>query len=189
MTNQYQEEDINGQPSALSLRLVPTAPPVPVVGPNDASLFLPTAVADAVITGSGIAIGGDATTGNLYQISQPGLFRVSFTVADSGLTGSPINILRGAIVGTIGGILYPAVDFVGAPAPGIVGLGNTSSPGDVLGSTTMVEAFVRITNADLVDPVGGVNPNRQIIIAVFPPIILGLIPATAIQITIDRVSL
>lgn len=189
MTVQYQEENINGQPAPLSLRLVPTAAAVAVVGPNSSSLFLPTAVADAVITGSGITIEGDATTGNLYTFSQPGLFRIAFTSTDASASGFPMNILRGATLGSISAPLYPAPDFVGFPSPGIVSVGFNRSPGDVLGQTFTTEAFVRMTNADLADPAGGVNPNRQVVIAVDPPVAAALLPFTAIEVAIDRVSL
>lgn len=190
MTVQYQEENINGQPAPLSLRIVPTAVAIPVVGPNSSSLYLPTAVADAVITGSGITIEGDATTGNLYTFSQPGLFRVAFTSTDASAAGLPMNILRGATVGTIGAPLYPWPDFVGFPSPGIVSVGFNRAAGDVLGQTFTTEAFVRMSNADLADPAGGgINPNRQVVIAVDPAVAAALLPFAAIEVAIDRVSL
>jgi len=188
MTVQYQEESINGQPAPLSLTItVPTVPPVAAAPPNDAAIFFPSAAADAVIVGTGLGVAGTAATGSLFEFSQPGLFRIAFQAADAGLSGSTFNILRGATIGTLSAPFYPAPDFVGVPSPGIIGLGFTTGPGDILGTTFIVEAFTRIDDADLVDPVGGVNPNRQVEFVTFGPVIAALAPAT-IQVSINRVS-
>jgi hypothetical protein len=187
MTQQYQEESINGQPGTQSLRLVPSAVPVPVAGPNDAALFLPTAAADAVIEGDAIEIAGGPALGNIYQVNQPGLYSVSFSSTDAGLLGAVTNLLRGANQGAIGAILYPSPDFVSAP--GVIGVGSTTAPGDVLGTITTVSALTRISGADLVDPPGGVNTNRQIVVGIFPPAIAGLAVPGAIEIAIARVSI
>ena len=74
MTEQYQEEDINGQPSPLSLSIVvPTVPIVAAAPPNDSAIFFPSAAADAVIVGTGLSVAGTAATGTLFEISAPGL--------------------------------------------------------------------------------------------------------------------
>lgn len=189
MTKQYQEENINGQPSALSLTLTaPTIAPVAAAPPNDSAIFFPTAVAESAIVGTGLSVTGTAATGSLFEFSQPGLFRVAFQAADAGLSGSPFNILRGAAIGTFGVPLYPSPNFVGFPSPGIIGLGFTSMPGDVLGATFTAEVFTRITDADLVDPAVGVNPDRQVVFTTVGPVIAALLPITAIQVSITRVS-
>ena len=188
MTTQYQEESINGQPAPLSLILtVPTAALVAGAAPNAAAVFFPSAEADAVIVGTGIGIGGSAASGTQFEISQPGLFIASLQGVDTGLSASPFNILRGVAIGTIAPPLYPAIDFVGAPSPGIIAVGETIGPGDTLTAPFKVSATLRITDADLVDPAGGVNPDRQITFSTIAPV-LAAMPLPFIQVAITRIS-
>lgn len=189
MTVQYQEEDINGQPSPLSLTItVPTVPIVAAAPPNDAAIFFPSGAADAVIVGTGISVTGTAATGTLFEISKPGLYTASFQAVDGGLTASPFNILRGAIVGTLGPPLYAVPDFVGAPSPGIIGVGETNGPADTPTTPFRVEDTFRIADSDLVDPPGGpVNPLRQIVFVTFGPVIAAMLPPF-IKVAINRVS-
>lgn len=160
MTQQYQEESINGQPSAQSLRVIPSAAPVPG-GVNTEAIFWPTLAGDAVISGDAISIGGSAALGSIIQFNQPGVYTVQFVTADLGFAGPyPINILRGVPAGTpIAAPTYPSLDFVGVPSPGVEGVTfvTAAAPENVV-----LEATFRVTSADLVDPAGGVNPNRQV---------------------------
>jgi len=160
MTQQYQEESINGQPAPLSLTVNPLVAPA-AGGVNTDAIFWPTLAADAVIVGNGLAVAGNAALGSIIEIDQPGVFSVEFTTADLGfVVPTSINILRGVPAGTIiGAPTYPSLDFVGVPSPGVeaVGFTQAAAPENVTISTTF-----RITEADLVDPAGGVNPNRQI---------------------------
>ena len=155
MTEQYQVEDINGQPSPLSLRANPSATAVPGLVDTEA-FFWPTLAADAVIVGEGLVVAGDANQGTIIQVGQPGLYEISF------VSTAPLavvyNILRGA-AGPIVAPFYPALDFASGIPLGAMMVGFTGAPPPL---NTQYSVQFRITGTDLVDPVGGVNPNRQV---------------------------
>ena len=186
MTEQYQVEDINGQPSALSLRVNPLAPGVPGGVSTDA-IWWSSLAADAVIEGEGLSVAGSAADGSIIEISQPGLYEVKLWLSDDTPGPNPVNILRGVTVDITAGNGYPAVDWAAGLALGLEGLLWTpiGVPAPVSG---YVSASFRISGVDLVDPVGGVNPNRQIRFSAAAAVIPALIPPTQL-IQVDRVSL
>ncbi len=164
MTVQYQEEDINGQPSPLSLLVVDpsgAAPVPPAAGlVNTSAVFWPTFAADAQIVGNGLSVAGDASLGTIVEFSAPGLFQVTwqfgFFVPPAGL---PQNILLGAVQ-PITGPTYPSLDFVGAPSPGVIAVSERAL-GSFPPDSAILTATFRMTDAALVDVGGVVNPLRQ----------------------------
>ena len=184
MTKQYETEDINGQPSPLSLSLVvPTADPV-AGGVDTDAIFWPTAAADAVVNGNGIAVAGSAAAGTIIEFTQPGVYEVIWTQGESVPIGSPLNILRGVAVAVTAGNGFPSTDFslAGVIATKIILLANA-----IPDSVTLSATF-RITNADLVDPAGAVNPDRQLRFSAEAAQIPLLLPAFT-SLTVTRVSL
>lgn len=188
MTQQYQEESINGQPSPLSLRVNPRAIPAPG-GVSTEAIWWPTLAADAVIEGDGISVAGNAADGSIIEISQPGLYEAKLWMSDDTPGPNPINILRGVAVDITAGNGYPVIDWPFAASFGLEGLLWT--PDSVTGPiSNFVSATFRITGTDLAN-VGTndtVNPNRQIRFSADAVVIPALLhPFTMIQ--IDRVSL
>jgi hypothetical protein len=186
MTQQYQEESINGQPGAQSLVVVPSAPAVPG-GVNTEAAFWPTLAGDATIVGDAISIVGNAALGTIIQFAQPGVFSMQFVTANLGFAApTPVNILRGVPLGTlIVAPTYPSLDFVGVPSPGVeaVDFFTAAAPENVALNTTF-----RILTDDLVDPAGAVNPNRQVLISAAAVDIPGFAPPGT-RILVQRVSL
>lgn len=182
MTVQYETEDINGQPSPLSLSLVvPVAPPV-AGGVDTEAIFWPSAAADAVVTGNGITVAGSAAAGTIFQFTQPGVYEVIWTQGDLVPIGSPLNILRGVTVAVTAGNGYPALDFT------VAGVIATKVVSAAIPDTVTLSATFRITNADLVDAGLVVNANRQLRLSAVGAQIGGLAPPST-SLTITRVSL
>ncbi len=191
MTEQYQTEDINGQPSPLSLRVTDpsgAAPVPPAAGlVNTSAVFWPTFAADAQIVGNGLSVAGDASLGTIVQFSAPGLFAVSwqfgFFVPPAGL---PQNILLGAVQ-PITAPTYPSLDFVGAPSPGVIAVSDRAL-GSFPPDSAILTAQFRITLEALVDAGAVVNPLRQMFFSAAELDIPGMAnPIT--QIHIERVSM
>jgi hypothetical protein len=164
MTVQYQEEDINGQPSPLSLLV--TNPGAALTPPaagliNTSAVFWPTFATDAQIVGNGLSVAGNASLGTIVEFSAPGLFQVTWQFGFSPPPGGlPQNLLLGAVQPIVGPI-YPALDFVGGPSPGVIAVSDRAlgaSPPD----SAILSATFRMTDAALVDVGGVVNPLRQL---------------------------
>jgi len=186
MTQQYQEESINGQPSALSLRANPSV--LPAAGLVDTeAIFWPSLAGDAVIVGDGLAVAGDANVGTIIEVGQPGLYQVSLTLVD--LTPGPnqFNILRGATLAITVGNGYPAADFAAGIPLGAEMIGQTPIGVPPPFNTTDI-SMMRITGADLEDPTGGVNSNRQIRFSALAAVIPSLLNLGTL-IDIQRVSM
>lgn len=184
MTEQFQEESINGQPSPLSLIATPAAPAAPGLVDTEA-IFWASLAADAAIVGNGIEVAGDANVGSIIQFTQPGLFEIQLVTA----TTAPappfaINLLRGVTVPITGGNGYPALDFV-TGALGAIDLGFFGALAPE-GLVKLTSTF-RIRNIDLADPIVGVNPDRQIRFSMAGPTILDLFPPST-RLEISRVS-
>jgi len=188
MTQQYQEESINGQPSALSLRANPSALPAAGVVDTEA-IFWPTLAGDAVIVGDGLAVAGDANVGTIIEVGQPGLYQVSLTLADGTPGPNLVNIVRGATVAITVGNGYPAADFVTGTPLGVEMLGFTPSAAPPPFNVTLISTF-RVTGTDIanVGTNGTVNPRRQIRFSADAAVIPALFaPGTLID--IQRTSL
>lgn len=185
MTEQYQTEDINGQPSPLSLRANPSAPPV-AGGVDTEAIFWPTLAADAVVVGEGLAVAGSAANGTIIEVSQPGEYLVSLTLVDGTPGPNPINIIRGATLAITAGNGYPALDYAtGIPLfAEAVGFTPTVAPP----VNSIITSSFRITGADLVDAGAVVNPNRQIRFSAAAAVIPALLELGTL-ISIERVSL
>ena len=185
MTEQYQQQSINGQPSALSLRVTPLAPPI--AGATDTeAIFWPSLAADAVIVGSGLSVAGSAAVGSIIEVSEPGLYQVSWTLVDLAAPAStPINIVRGASVPITGGNGYPAVDPVAGTPLGVEQVSFT--PVVTPPENKIFGAVFRVTGEDLEDAGAVVNPNRQIRFSALGGAIVGFAPPGT-QIDINRIS-
>lgn len=186
MTSQYQEESINGQPAPLSLLVNPTAAPVAGLVDTEA-VFWPSLPADAAIIGSGISVVGSAAVGSIIEISAPGLYEVEWTLSELVGTGVPVNIVRGATVPIIAGNGYPAADYaVGLPL-GAIAIGFTQAPPLAAPINAQISTQFRILDTDLEDPVGGVNPGRQIRFAA-PALVIPTLVEFSTLISVARVS-
>jgi len=186
MTEQYLEEDINGQPSPLSLRANPLAPAI-AGAIDDVAIFWPSLAADAAIIGEGLSVLGDASVGSIIQVAQPGLYSVSLTTTEDPVgTSAPLNIIRGAPAAITAGNGYPALDYLSGIPLGAEAVGFTPAglPPPI---NEEFSAIFRVTGTDLVDPVGGINPRRQIRFAALGPAIPGLFPPGTL-ISVARVS-
>ena len=184
MTKQYETESINGQPSPLSLSLVVPAVD-PVAGGTDTdAIFWSTAAADAVVTGNGIAVAGDAAAGTIFEFTQPGVYEVIWTQGESVPTGAALNILRGVRILVTAGNGFPSDDFTlaGVIATKVILLANA-----IPDSVTLSATF-RITSEDLVDAGAVVNVDRQLRFSAVAAEIPLLLRAFT-SLTISRVSL
>ncbi len=185
MTEQYSQQSINGQPSPLSLRVVPTAPPV-AGGIDTEAVFWPGMAAEAVIVGSGLSVAGSISVGSIIEVSEPGLYQVSWTLVDLAAPAStPLNIVRGAAVPITGGNGYPALDLVAGTPLGVEEVSFTPvvvAPENKTFSTTF-----RVTGEDLEDTGAVVNPRRQIRFSAFGGAIAGFAPPGTV-IGVTRIS-
>ncbi len=181
MTEQYQEQDINGSPSPLSLIAQITGPAIP--GAIDGSaIFWASLATDAVIVGNGIGVAGSAALGSIIQFTEPGLYSARLVTSDAAAGAAPLNLLRGVAVAITAGNGYPSADF--ALVPGVEDVSVITLPAP---DNDEVSSIFRITGPDLVDPTGGINPNRQVRFAYVPPLIPTLVPAGTL-LTINRIS-
>lgn len=186
MTEQYQVEDINGQPSALSLRVNPVTGPVAGVV-NTEAIFWSSLAADSTIVGEGLSVAGDANEGSIIEISQPGLYEVNLWLSDDTPGPNEINILRGTTLAITAGNGYPAQDWLTGIPLGLEGImwSPNTLPAPV---SAYISATFRITGADLTDTNNVVNPNRQIRFSAAAAVIPLLLPETTL-IQVSRVSL
>lgn len=181
MTEQYQEESINGQPSPLSLiSNISGGLAAPGVIDTEA-IWWSTLAVESAIAGSGIEVAGSAAVGSIIQFTQPGLFSVLLQIQNT-VAPTPLNILRGATTLPItAGNGYPADNFV----PGFPGVEAVFSIFN--GQMSAISAEFRITGADLVDPDVGVNPNRQLRFS-YPAANIPTLDPLRTRLTINRVS-
>lgn len=180
MTEQYQEQDINGQPSPLSLVAIPLVIPVPGGVDTDA-IFWPSLAADAVIVGNGIEVAGDAASGSIIQFTAPGLYEATLVLADTVAGGFPVNMLRG-VTAPITAPAYPSLDFLAAAGVEDIAFIVVAAP-----DNGKVRATFRITGTDLVDPTVGINPNRQLRFS-YPSASILTIAPPGTRLAINRVS-
>lgn len=183
MTEQYQEQDINGQPSPLSLTLQPTGPMAAGVV-DDAAIFFTSGPADAVIVGEGLVLGGDANVGTIIFVRAPGVYDVKFSSFNTAILVPPIfNLIRDPTLVPVNAANgYPAPDFATFSGVTIdVGLQNSGiAPGGIFN----IFATMRVTNAQISNvPFGGPQIRISAAGASIPTL---LPPATLL--TVERVS-
>ena len=184
MTEQYQEESINGQPAPLSVSMfVPTAPPVPG-GVDDAAIFWPSFALDATFIGDGITVAGGAANGTILEISKPGVFTIETAISTGLGAGSPMMILRGTTLLPVSTAnFYPSFGFTTPVGAGTIAGGSLTGPPISL----YLSNTFRITLDDLVDSPIGPNPNRQLRFSVTTASIIGLLPDFT-SVVLTRVS-
>jgi len=180
MTEQYLPQSINSAPATVSFAAQPTVDPVAGVVSTEA-FYWSTLSADSAAVG-GISVAGDANAGSILQFSAPGLYQL--TISGSVTPAGGFNIVRGATLDITAGNGYPAVDFATGDPLGVIGL---IAPGAAPVGFNLTATF-RISDVDLEDPVGSVNPNRQIRFAAAAADIPGVL-AVSTKITATRISL
>jgi len=183
MTEQYLPQSINGAPSAISFSAQPTVDPVAGLV-STAAFYWSTLAADSQSVGGGISVAGDADAGSIIQFSSPGLYQL--TIAGEVTPPGGFNIVRGIAGGIVSGAppLYPAIDFASGAPLGVIAL---------IAPLAQVQGFslsttFRISDVDLEDPAGSVNPNRQIRFAALAAELVGVL-AINTQINVTRISL
>lgn len=185
MTEQYQTEDINGQPSPLSLALQTSGALAAGTIDNAAIYFVPGAGLSSIIVGNGLSLAlSSPAVGTIVSITHPGQFRVDFTTADLTSSGVPINILLSpTVIPITTGNGYPVPDYFSLPNVIAVNALNAGPP--IVGLVVPLGATFRVTPADLENaPFGGPNIRLSTETAVIPNLSL---PVT--RLNIQRVSL
>lgn len=181
MTVQYQVEDINGQPSPLSLVAIPTF--TAAAGQiNDAAAFWQNLADDTQIEGTGLEVAGDADVGSIIQFSQPGLFAVEFIVQTNS-QNQTMNLIRGANQAITNANGFPFGAFSTGDPEGAFAIQNSPAPL----AFTVLSGFIRITGTDLEDPIGSINPRRQLQISADSATI-ATFETNATKIIVTRVS-
>ena len=182
MTEQYQTEDINGQPSPLSLTMQTSSGFAAGLVDNAAIFFTPGAGLDVAIVGNGLSLArSNPSVGTIVSITALGVFRVDFTTQDLSSSGEPVNIVLNATQVPISTAnSYPSPDYF--TLPNILAVNALVF---VPFQTIYLGATFRITPEDLENvPFGGPNIRLSAPTAAIPALFS---PLT--RLTVTRVSL